>query len=155
MAVSYFSRHVRYIPLDSVNAIFEGLSNFGDLLAAVVLVLDNAGWQKDRQDHEHLLELDNHFRYEADWRTRGPLWNRYHIRFWQGSGNQVLASAHKERMHLAFWHGHEVESFEDAKQVIEGVFKTAGWQVMKDSMQTAEPIDDPFANGRASVITHP
>lgn len=153
MSVDYFRAHVRYEPLDPVNLVFKGLDDCQGLLDAVLRVLDNAQWKQDLQDHEYLLEFDDHFRYESCWRTYGPLWKRYHIRFWHGD-TEVLASAHKERLKL--WPpGHEVESFDEAKWLVEHVFQSAGWQVWQDSRPMGAPIVDPLASGCASEIVHP
>ena len=78
------------------------------------------------------------------------------MRLWRGH-DQVRASAHKERAKLWHWPPfvHEVESFDDGKREVENVFRRAGWTVQQNVNQMGTQIEDPPANGLASVIVHP
>jgi len=151
-----FSHNVRYQPLDAINLVFNGLNDAKQLLATVLTALDGAGWQQDVQDHEYLIEGDSSLRAERAWRTLGPVWKRYHVRFWHGKG-EILASAHRERVKL--WPpGHDVLSFNDGKRKMEDVFTLLGWNVHSDGRDlrpTVTRIDKPDLDGLASVITHP
>lgn len=154
MVLDYFRGHVRYQPLDQVNLIFQGLDNPDQLLTDVLQVLDKAGWEHGGQDNEYLLEFDDHFRHQTEWRTNGRFGNRYHVRFWRGNG-EILASAHKERLRKWPYPRHDPTGFDDAKWVIAQVFSGARWTVHLNARQIGPPIVDPTANGWASVIIRP
>lgn len=154
MALDYFRSNVRYQPLDPVNLVFLGLTDLDTLLGAVQQVFDSDHWKRDPQDDEYLLEFDDCFRQQTDWRTRGPFWQRVHIRFWWGR-SEIFASAHKERLRKWPFPRHDVESFDAAKHEIEHLFQTAGWQVGHDARRVGPSIQDPPANGWASEIQHP
>ncbi len=149
----FFRYNVRYEPLDPINVVFRGSQPASDLLTAILNVLDDAEWRQDMQSHLYLLEGTNRLRHERAWRTLGPPWERYHVRFWLGDG-EVLGSAHLERITL--WPpGHKVESFDAGKRRLEDVFRQAGWAVHRDFLDLTplvSPIDDPAASGRASLI---
>ena len=148
----YFSEHVRYQPLDPVNLVFQGNDGSWQLLNEVLKLLDAAGWRQGFQDHQYLLEPDDHLRYETCWRTHGPLWNRYHVRLWQGD-RELLGSAHRERIRM--WPRHEVESFDDARRGIEDLFEKQGWRVHRNWRKMGSKIADPPADGCASLIAWP
>lgn len=156
-----FLTHIRYEPLDPVNLIFRHGSSTDPsfVLTDVLKVLTSDGWGQGPQGHLYLLEELNgqqKFRFERAYRTDGPVYNRYHVRFWHGDGGELLASAHKEALALVRFLvvDHEVESLDDGRLRIENAFQTP-WIVQRNFRPIGPPIDHPPFDGKATLIHQP
>jgi hypothetical protein len=143
----YFDHHVRYQPLDHVNLSFEdrAVPDARILLADIVQVLDQCGWTRGWQNHLYLRIAKTRLEFETDWRTRGPLWDRYHVRLWCNA-DHVIGLAHQE--HLALWPlTHDVDSFDAGRDRVVSDLTAAGWRLAGVTGQLSTPIVDPAADG--------
>lgn len=135
---------------DPMNIVFKNVA-----LEKIKLRFNNFGWRyrgKYREFTWDQFTPDSHPRTkQSAQKVKGTFWKRYHVRIWDLSQTEHIASGHHERFNLAF--GHKPFNFESAKDRIEETFSGSDkWQISPDIHDLNNSDTETYHNGLATEI---